>query len=714
MKQFELWLDESGKFADSESQREEIYSFLGGVLVEKAAIKNFNFSSILNDDSLNHAMNMTPNQKKQYVIPKLIEFKNQTDARYIFFENIEWQGNGDNRQLYLQILSEGLVQLTQLLEAKYGDIRLNIIIASRVARKGIEERVHIQESEYKRSFTTSLKTSEVSYRSGTDVQFQLKKATESQKLILADFASNIRRMYLRDLPVFRDQRAVLRNLFEDSYVFSLSTLSSDSRIRFLLAQNDVSEALMEYYTSQTIKTKGTYLHLIVDRMKYLSYRVLKSQLKQFASEILAYTARQDDYEKSIEIFTEICDQLLPLLRDKRYPYELFTFEVFLQLSDVYLRSGRSCQAGQVISQSLELVKISENSLENLFSLYRIKEKLAVFYIDSGQYKKASHLMADLRVIFKELLDLLLAYDSISNYFQSLKSEYYGDVLCMEIYSLLFQTQQEDFKLETIIRLSDEGLQQYPSFPGELERHRQYRSRIELLRKDAKAALHWLILAIDYDHRMDSEIDDVVIQDFWDRVERQETTISQQFYAMYYSLIMTEAYQQDIEFAKLLYTAFVKHPIYQEFFSFHKRNKLTKLVTTEKIFHHPMEIVYWNFANYYRFEGKMEDSLNCYDKAIKVCMRNQDSFTLELRSIPIYAAKISCEKLQGKKSNTYEKLKTTLHQLEKMMKGYTGKNDVDFSETEELLREWENFFDNLDQKSETISDKLWSFSQKWRY
>ena len=81
---------------------------------------------------------------------------------------------------------------------------------------------------------------------------------------------------MRDLPVFRDQRAVLLNLFEDSYVFSLSTLSSDSRIRFLLAQNDVSEALMEYYTSQTIKTKGTYLHLIVDRMKYLSYRVLKS------------------------------------------------------------------------------------------------------------------------------------------------------------------------------------------------------------------------------------------------------------------------------------------------------------------------------------------------------------------------------------------------------------------------------------------------------
>ena len=115
-------------------------------------------------------MNMTLNQKKQYVIPKLIEFKNQTDARYIFFENIEWQGNGDNRQLYLQILSEGLVQLTQLLEAKYGDIRLDIIISSRVARKGIEELVQIKESEYKTAFIKSLETSEVSYRTGIGVQ----------------------------------------------------------------------------------------------------------------------------------------------------------------------------------------------------------------------------------------------------------------------------------------------------------------------------------------------------------------------------------------------------------------------------------------------------------------------------------------------------------------------------------------------------------------
>lgn len=77
-------------------------------------------------------------------------------------------------------------------------------------------------------------------------------------------------------------------------------------------------------------------------------------------------------------------------------------------------------------------------------------------------------------------------------------------------------------------------------------------------------------------------------------------------------------------------------------------------------------------------------------------------------------KLAARSCKGKKSNTYEKLKTTLHQLKKMMKGYTGKNDFDFSETQELLREWENFFDNLNQKSEAITDKLWSFSQKWRY
>lgn len=168
MKQFELWLDESGKFADSESQKEEIYSFLGGVLVEKAALKKLNLSTFLYDSSLNHAMNMSPDKKKQYVIPRLIEFKSQANARYIFFENLEWHGDGDNRQLYLQILSEGLVQLTQLLEAKYGDIRLDIIIASRLAQKGTEKFVHIEEAEYKAAFANTLKNSEVRYRSGTD------------------------------------------------------------------------------------------------------------------------------------------------------------------------------------------------------------------------------------------------------------------------------------------------------------------------------------------------------------------------------------------------------------------------------------------------------------------------------------------------------------------------------------------------------------------
>ena len=39
-----------------------------------------------------------------------------------------------------------------------------------MARKGIEELVHIKESEYKAAFTKSLETSEVSYRTGIGVQ----------------------------------------------------------------------------------------------------------------------------------------------------------------------------------------------------------------------------------------------------------------------------------------------------------------------------------------------------------------------------------------------------------------------------------------------------------------------------------------------------------------------------------------------------------------
>lgn len=62
MKQFEVWLDESGRFDDT-PYVEDLYSFIGGVLIAKKDITKIPFSKLLKDKKLNHAMELSSKEK---------------------------------------------------------------------------------------------------------------------------------------------------------------------------------------------------------------------------------------------------------------------------------------------------------------------------------------------------------------------------------------------------------------------------------------------------------------------------------------------------------------------------------------------------------------------------------------------------------------------------------------------------------------------------
>ncbi|TWS95560.1 hypothetical protein [Streptococcus sp. sy018] len=721
MKQFELWLDESGKF-DETSNSKELYSFVGGVLVDKEQIKHIDFSLLLNNSQYNHAMTLSPKQKKQYVFPKLIELKKQTNARYVYFENIEYLGTGDNRELYLQVMAEGLLQLVQLLEAKYGNVHLNITIASRVAQKDGQDFVHIKEEEYSQTFREVLKQrkerNEIAITHGSQVHFHLERATQSQKLIIADFASNTRRIYKRQ--IFRDanSRCLFDEIFSDVLTFSMSELSSDVKIRILLAQNDISEALMEVFLSPTLSKKQDYLQLVVSRMEHLSYRILKSQLKQLSSEILSFIARQDDYQKNIQILEEFEYQLIPFLKTKEFPCEVLEFEVLLQLSDIYLRSGQLLPARQILEKALKLLKEVGSTLENLFILYRVMEKISVLYIDSFQFHQAASLMEEVRHIFKNTLNNIEDFPLIATYFNTLKSEYYGDVLCMEIYAKLFllpQYHNDDNWIQEIRLLSDEALKHYPNFEGELERHYQYRSRLEAsVSEEPLPALNWLIKAALYHHDLTADYSEETIKQFWDRILQQETEISQLFYLMYFSIIIDRSSKYDPNFADKLYEQLLNHEISHLLFP-DSSKKDYYLIKRDKVAdYHPKEIIYWNLANYYVKKELFKEALTFYDCSLNICEKKKATITLQLRMIAILAARASVEVRLGKTAASYKKIFSRLTSLKSRIGQIESSQDLSLIKTMELLDKWEGDLLKCLPQSDDFSEQLWAFSQRWRY
>ena len=114
IKRYELWLDESGQFKQESELKEKNLkpSFVGGILVEKSMLGKIPFDEMI-DENRNHAMNVTDSDKREYILPVLECLKDEYNARQVFFENADYEDDKSNRQLYLRIIAEGLLQLLQ-------------------------------------------------------------------------------------------------------------------------------------------------------------------------------------------------------------------------------------------------------------------------------------------------------------------------------------------------------------------------------------------------------------------------------------------------------------------------------------------------------------------------------------------------------------------------------------------------------------------------
>ena len=113
-KKFELWLDESGEFFRERDLKKDnkLPSLIGGFLVpaEEAALV---LASVPIDDTRNHAMHLSNQDKQEYVLPILQELVHDRGLSMVFFENTGYEDEPSNRQLYLHMMAEGLLQLLQ-------------------------------------------------------------------------------------------------------------------------------------------------------------------------------------------------------------------------------------------------------------------------------------------------------------------------------------------------------------------------------------------------------------------------------------------------------------------------------------------------------------------------------------------------------------------------------------------------------------------------
>lgn len=670
MAEYELWLDESGDFRDEQPRHQQKNaSLVGGILVEAEMAPRIPFDEMLDPDRV-HASGMIDADKRGYVLPLLERLQEEYGAEEVFFENTRFSENIyyetplSNRQLYLRIIAEGLLQLMLSLNAVEEEVRLNVLIARRVdsdippdpadgaasCQPGKPTRL-IQDTEYifelKKCMKRKKKAHRIMLHAESVLTFEIQDANREQKLQLADFACNTRLTRKSNAFSEKEIRNRVRKLHEDARIFSMSETGSENFIKICLIQSMISDALVELYTTRDKLNRQENLELVFEKMNKCGYPMAKSQIRQYAVEITNLIFQEDDYESGEKILNDIYTEFVPKLDENGYDSGEFRFAILMCLAHMYLSDGDLIHAHEILKECEEVQGAMGNRLENLPYYYRYQEKLALYEMAVFQYEKAQKRMEHVAECLRKMMDvagtMMPEWDKAGER-PGMVSEYLGSAMRMQLYAMTYRQKESPDIYARMCDLAKQALGQYPAHEGERERLRQYQSLIEMEQGNLKAALMYLMQGKTHEKHEDPT--EEAIRIFLDAVEETELAAGRRDYLMYYVLIMHAAGKRRERLAKTMHQALLSQkelygmiePAESEAFQHEIDMEMIQEERT-KIKYHPMEVIYWKYGSFLclQEERKIRNRGMQYLKnGVELCSKYADYLAMRITGLGIEA------------------------------------------------------------------------------
>ncbi|MCR5324947.1 MAG: hypothetical protein K6E85_16950 [Lachnospiraceae bacterium] len=702
LKEYELWLDESGSFDNEKANATDTERFEGGFHPSLIGGWLVPYDTCHHNDLAGYVIT-NPQGEEHHAAgmsDKSIEFAGMNAVhdnyrgRIVLFQNKELLDPG-NRELYLRLMASGLLQLLQELNAGTESLKLHVIIARRMdMTKGTPAEQEIVDHEYLEMLETYIhskkRAGRIMLHEDTEMSITIDSARKDNRLKMADYVCHTE-LTLNSGIFIRSEINVFENLKKNAYIYSFSENTTENNINMALSQGNVADALVEAVFNSGRRSFTKMLKTICKKISVMGYRGAKVQLDQCTKEFTTYVYMEDDFERSEEFLKTLLTIVIPEFEKRGFPSERFKFSMELLLIDMYLREGDIEKASGEMIKCREAEKQLSSSLESLLYHYQLIEKESLLAIDSFEFEKGSELMEKACEGFRAVMDCIPHVDALKERFPDIISEYYGDALCMKIYAELFLQRSKPELGNILVEESDIALKQYVPHEGELERHRQYRSVIEMQRGNYDAAAKWLLMTQKGRITMASLEDGTVLtkkdfSTFLRNVIEGEGKSARRYYLMYYVKIMAEAAlagsEVAIEMAQALalksnqaihepedmHDKTVAHNDHGT--STHERvvRTLDSVIRPAKyIDYHPLEVNYWKQATYRLTQKKYREAEGLYKKALKVCYTYSNYIQLAIIGLGIWAEYIVCLIDKGDTDRSHAEYNKLLKKTESLLK-----------------------------------------------
>lgn len=596
MRKFELWLDESGDFNNDAKKAGNGAnpSLVGGLLIEHNTFPESYINAILPEAGTYHSVNENDQLDRFKMIDERL-CKNEVN-RIVVFSNQECIMILDNNLTYLNIISEGILQLIKHLKAQYGEIFLRVIIANRVnTTTGLNPAQSVvQSDEYVKRLKEKLLVASLENSiSDREWALQTSSARKDKRLMLADIICNTFFTRYRRKKFNVAERSYIESIYSDerkTLIFTVFESVLEKNFRNNLIDNRIGEAVSNICLSNNEAALERCFGLLKLNFASCGAHDIVFQYRFVESYIEYYINVVRDFDLCINFLKNLLKYYIPLLKEYDKTGSLaskLSLDIKFYMLTVYTHLGNIGVSDQLIDECEKLIKGLPVSLDTINYRIKFETRKIINLINAFDFEEAL-ICVDLQIEkCVEIKDLIGLVSNDRSYYDELAKALGTRVqiksFLLRFNSALYESAKED---------SDQAIEEFVS-ASDKRRQFLYRVQLESEHKDFDAALNYLKKSVD----VSTEADEKAL---WTIVEQESV-----FVINAYVRLMAESSSCQWNKSENMFNAFSNSGYF------------LNMDSSARLFH-PAEIILWKYGYYCAQNGMVNAAIKYYDKASKIC------------------------------------------------------------------------------------------------
>ena len=607
MRIFDLWLDESGDFNGDDKKVARGYnpSFIGGVLVEKGKLSQNQVNQMIKSESF-HCRDIHDEEgwREQFSIFRKIT---EMDLKIVLFSNEECITILDSTTTYKNIMVEGILKLIKYLKAKYGEIRLEILLDKRRDTTQ-EQKTYIDSMDYIKSIAEKIVLRERSV-SGDDFIIEDGSAEKNKFLMVADIVCNTimtrkSRKFLEEEWKYIDgiyhcedktkKFAVLQDAIEASF-YDLMSAGQMGEAVAVLCQSRNDEILKKCFG-----VVDENLHEMPDTDIEFHFEFIKL-LIQYDLNI------ERDYVNLTYLIDNLLKYFLPVLCNHFADNLLKKMELEIKffMLTLYTHMGDVIKAEACIRECDTLIMGLEDKWELLEYRIKYSHRRFINTINMFDFNQA---LQEVETLVKRCRTLKDAIEVLVEE-REIKFVELAKALGSQVQIYTFLLRDHPTMYEKAVEISDAAISEFDK-EADKERQYLYRSQLETEKQEFDNALRYL-------YKANALSEEAQLKDL---AKKAENNVPYGFSA--YIRLMAEGTVCGWKRAENMYDLISKS---------HVLPNIMKKPDEEC--DHPYEIILWKWGSYELNNGMSAAGRKKLEKAVNICFQ-KDTLTLDFIGMAI--------------------------------------------------------------------------------